>query len=256
MKWCTQRWQPGANNFADLSYLFIYSIFLFLGGWSDTHWQQFVFQLDDNLFSSCHFGVTLCRAQHYVFVIIHCAAAAKRKVIMGYKCMHAWRLPKEFWVQERAQRSQAEKLWQAVLRHPVLAPSHFEQCCRCWTPKASSSAHSQRCTSRCKLSVFAKTQIGNICEYQGKVQIISACISQQNLLAKFSAKILRNASLRKYGEMHRVSRIFDCISTSLSRGEFPAPLQSQSTLHRGEFHRGEFPLQTIVQILKIFAKYC
>ena len=242
MKWCTQRWQPGANNFADLSYLFIYSIFLFLGGWSDTHWQQFVFQLDDNLFSSCHFGVTLCRAQHYVFVIIHCSAAAKRKVIMGYKCMHEG-CQKSFESRKghsvHRQKNCGKQCWDMQFWRPVILSSAAHA--TCWTPKASSSAHSRRCTSRCKLPVFAKTRIGNICEYQGKVQIISACISQQNLLAKFSAKILRNASLRKYGEMHRVSRIFDCISTSLSRGEFPAPLQSQSTLHRGEFHRGEFP---------------
>ena len=204
MKWCTQRWQPGGNNFADLSYLFIYSIFLFLGGWSDTHWQQFVFQLDDNLFSSCHFGVTFCRAQHYVFVIIHCSAAAKRKVIMGYKCMHEG-CQKSFESRKGHSVHRQKKLWQAVLRHPVLEPSHFEQCCTCHMLNAQSFIFSPFST------LHIKVQTASFCEnsnweylWISRKSANYICIhftakppSQifgENTAKCFAAKIRRNAS--------------------------------------------------------------
>ena len=54
--------------------------------------------------------------------------------------------------------SPAEKSWSAVLRHPVCAPSHFAQHCRCWTPKASSPAHYRRCTSTWASPRFAKNR--------------------------------------------------------------------------------------------------
>ena len=84
---------------------------------------------------------------------------------------------------------------------------HFALRCRCWTPKASSPAHCRRSASRCTSPSFAKTEIANNCEYQGKVRNISAKYCQ---VVHFAAK--------PPGEMHRISRIFDFIRTTLFRG--------------------------------------
>ena len=112
---------------------------------------------------------------------------------------NAWRLPEEFWVQERVQRSLAEKSWQAVLRHQVRAPSHFTRRGRCWAHKASSPAHCRSGASRwASLPGFAKTGFANNCEYQGKVRIISA---------KYRAFRSKTSS-RTYGEMHPIASHF------------------------------------------------
>ena len=51
----------GTYFFADLSYLFIYSIFFFLGGQSDKQlWATIHFQMDDNLFSSSRLSFCQC----------------------------------------------------------------------------------------------------------------------------------------------------------------------------------------------------
>ena len=125
--------------------------------------------------------------------------------------MRAWRLPEEFWVQESVLRSPAEKSWQAVLRHQIRAPSHLTRRGRCWTHKASSPAHCRRGASRCSSPGLVKTEFANNCEYQGKEWIISA---------KYRAFGSKTSSWT-YGEMHSISRIFDCIRTTLRRGEFP-----------------------------------
>ena len=132
--------------------------------------------------------------------------------------MRAWRLPEEFWVQERVQRSPAEKSWQAMLRHQVRAPSYLTRRGRCWTHKASSPPHCRRSASRCASPGFAKIGFANNCEYQGKVRILSS------RYRAFRSK----TSSRTYGEMHRIARSFDrnaaedfceiCESSSFSRG--------------------------------------
>ena len=52
--------------------------------------QQFVFQMDDNLFSSCHSGVPAGKVQgsELSLDMLLLSAAATRQVIMGYKCEH------------------------------------------------------------------------------------------------------------------------------------------------------------------------
>ena len=132
--------------------------------------------------------------------MLQLSAAATRQVIMGYKCVH-----------EGCQRSfESRKGYrkiaalQAVLRHPVWAPSHFARRCRCWTPKASSPAHCRRSTSS-----LIKVHIARICEnrncellwmlrksanYIWKI----SCISQQNLLAKVRQNASHFADFAKY----------------------------------------------------------
>ena len=52
--------------------------------------QQFVFQMDDNLFFSCHSGVPAGKVQgsELSLDMSRLSAAATRQVIMGYKCVH------------------------------------------------------------------------------------------------------------------------------------------------------------------------
>ena len=81
----------GANNFADSSYLFIYSMFLFLGGRSGKQlWTTIRFQMDNNLLSNCHSGVPAGKVQgsELSLDMSRLSAAATRQVIMGYKCVH------------------------------------------------------------------------------------------------------------------------------------------------------------------------
>ena len=68
----------------------------------------------------------------------------------------------------------------------------------------SSPSHGRLGTSRCASPGFVKTGIANNCEYQGTVR---------NISAKYRA-FRSEISLRKYGEMHRISRIFDCVMTT------------------------------------------
>ena len=131
-KYVTMRSALAQTIFIDLFYLFIYLIFILLGGW-------LVRQLAGHLFSSSHGGVTsgkihwyrahwLRTMSWYVLTISSSDKAGHSGVQM-----RAWGLPEEFWVQERVQRSQAEKSWQPVRRHPLRVPSHhFAPRCECW----------------------------------------------------------------------------------------------------------------------------
>ena len=52
--------------------------------------QQFIFQMDNNLFSSCHNGVTSgkVKGSELCLDMSQPSAAATRQVILGYKCVH------------------------------------------------------------------------------------------------------------------------------------------------------------------------
>ena len=52
--------------------------------------QNLVFQMDNNLFSSCHSGVTAGKVQgsELSLDMSRLSAAATKQVIMGYNCVH------------------------------------------------------------------------------------------------------------------------------------------------------------------------
>ena len=153
--------------------------------------------------------------------------------------MCACGLPEEFWVHKRAQCSQAEKSWQAMQRHQVGAPSHLVLRGSYWTPKASSLAHCLHCITWTWASPeFEKQKMRKMLVSRKRANYI--CETQKNM------------------EKHRISRIFDSISTTLRRGELPGLLPSVGGNHpRGNLPSvgGKSPLLRAVQILRNFAKY-
>ena len=70
--------------------LFVQFSFFLVDDLVSNYGQQFVFQMDDNLFSSCHSGVPAGKVQgsELSLDMLLLSAAATRQVIMGYKCEH------------------------------------------------------------------------------------------------------------------------------------------------------------------------
>ena len=71
-------------------YLLIQFSFFLVDDLISNYGQQVVFRMDDNLFSSCHCGVTSGKAQssELCLDVPWLSVAATRLVIMGCKCVH------------------------------------------------------------------------------------------------------------------------------------------------------------------------
>ena len=80
--------------------------------------------------------------------------------------------------------------------------------------KASSPPHCRRGISRCASPGLRKQKLLIIANLTEKCELYS---SLQNIV-HFAANLLA-----KYGEKHRISRIFDSICTTLRKGEFTLP---------------------------------
>ena len=149
--------------------------------------------------------------------------------------MRAWGLPEEFWVQERVQRSPAEKSWQAALRHPVQAPD-ISRCAafrEAECPKfhlqaivdaAHQGAHSP------DLQKQGLQKIANI-KKKCKFYLHNIVYSAAKPPSKSTAKNKRKA-------LHFWNFYSIC-----------------TTLYRREFHRRNSPLLRVVRILQNFSKY-
>ena len=126
--------------------------------------------------------------------------------------MRAWGLPEEFWVQEREQRSPADKWWHSVQRHPVRAPSHFARRGRCWTPKA----HLQ------PIFYAAHQDVHRLDLWKQELWINAnlkeKCELYLRNIVHFAAAPARESTV-KICEQHRISRIFDSIHITLRRQE-------------------------------------
>ena len=149
--------------------------------------------------------------------------------------MRAWGLPEEFWVQERVQRSPAEKSWQAALRHPVQAPDISR--CAAFREAECPKFHLQAIVDAAHQGAHSPDL-----QKQGlqKIANIKKCkFYLHNIVYSAAKPPSKSTAKNKRKALHFWNFYSIC-----------------TTLYRREFHRRNSPLLRVVRILQNFSKYC